>query len=99
MIRTSKRTGALAALLTCAGLTLAGCDQPTSASATVYYDAMLWNDYYYPRRPKPVNPIEPPARPVRPVNPIERPAPPIHRPSPGFGRGGGGGGGGAPALF
>ncbi|MCU9838054.1 hypothetical protein OEZ49_09775 [Ruegeria sp. WL0004] len=67
---------------------LAGCDPSATGSGSVYYDSMLWNDYYYgyprpprPDRPRPEHPIERP--PVKPVPPIARPPvarPPIHRP-------------------
>lgn len=63
-------------------LTLAGCDDVTTSghvSYGVYYDSMMWNDYYRPRPPQ--------SRPPRPVHPIApappaRPTPPIHRPRP-----------------
>lgn len=66
--------------LTLSALSLAGCDTTTSGHVSygVYYDSMMWNDYYRPRPPA--------ARPPRPVHPIAptppmRPTPPIHRPS------------------
>jgi hypothetical protein len=70
--------------------TLAACEYDGSGSAgVVYYDSMLWNDYYYggPRPPA----TQPPAsRPPRPTHPIARPpvsrpptpTPPIYRPPP-----------------
>jgi hypothetical protein len=60
-------------------LGLSACDpNAVSVSGGVYYDSMMWNDYYYghPRPPRP-------ERPVRPEHPIARPPvarPPIHRP-------------------
>ncbi|WP_425044208.1 hypothetical protein [Primorskyibacter sp. S87] len=67
---------------------LSACDPNATYSGGVYYDAMLWNDYYYGhprppagRPPKPEHPIERP--PARPTPPIARPPvarPPIHRP-------------------
>lgn len=75
-----------------AAIGLSACD-PSSVSTggSVYYDSMLWNDYYYgyprpprpprPDRPKPEHPIERP--PAKPTPPIARPPtarPPIHRP-------------------
>ncbi|MFC3615923.1 hypothetical protein ACFORG_19395 [Lutimaribacter marinistellae] len=88
------RTCRLALALALGTGLLAGCDPSATGSANVYYDGMMWNDYYYgyPRPPRPENPIErPPVRPeppiakppVRPVPPIARPPvarPPIHRP-------------------
>jgi hypothetical protein len=76
---------ALAFVLTAPFLALSGCE-PTAGNTggSVYYDSMLWNDYYYGRpgtRPptnpgKPVHPIEP--APPRPTPPIARP--PVNRP-------------------
>ncbi|MCV2889549.1 hypothetical protein [Ruegeria aquimaris] len=78
----------LTAGLCAAVLGLSGCDPNATGSGSVYYDSMLWNDYYYgyprpprPDRPRPEHPIERP--PVKPVPPIARPPiarPPIHRP-------------------
>ena len=83
-------------------LALAGCDGTGfTTTGTVYYDSMLWNDYYYGSyrpgyRPPPDRPDRPdrPGRPVRPpgggIDPgFSRPPaarPPVHRPA-----GGGGG--------
>ena len=60
-------------------LGLAACDPNATGTAStgVYYDSMLWNDYYYgyPRPPQ--------GRPPKPEHPIARPPvarPPIHRP-------------------
>ena len=78
LIIASKR---LLGALALSGLALAGCDTTTSGSVSygVYYDSMMWNDYYRPRPPS--------SRPPRPVHPIApappaRPTPPIHRPRP-----------------
>jgi len=83
----------LALVLTGSGLTLAACDpSAVSVGGSVYYDSMMWNDYYYnrpgyrPPRPPPVKPVHPIA-PRPPVGrpPVARPPvarPPIHRPSP-----------------
>ncbi len=66
-------------------LALSGCDYPSTGSshAGVYYDSMMWNDYYRPRPPrppKPEHPIEPPQiKPPKPVHPIA-PRPPVSRP-------------------
>lgn len=79
----------IAASLTGSILTLGACDpNGTYVGGSVYYDSMLWNDYYYgyprpprPDRPRPEHPIERP--PVNPMPPIARPPvarPPIHRP-------------------
>ena len=66
---------------------LGGCEGTTvsgGASVGVYYDSMMWNDYYRPPPPPgrphpPVRPQPPIAKPpVRPVHPVA----PIHRPSP-----------------
>ncbi len=67
----------LAAALIGGGFGLSACDPNATGSGGVYYDSMLWNDYYYgyPRPPRP----DPP----RPEHPIARPPvakPPIHRP-------------------
>ncbi|WP_127111703.1 hypothetical protein [Shimia sediminis] len=69
--------------LALSGLALAGCNTTTSGHVSygVYYDSMMWNDYYRPRPPT-TNP--PPGRPVHPIAPAPpaRPTPPIHRPRP-----------------
>ena len=60
---------------------LSACEPGTGYVSTgVYYDSVLWNDYYY-GRPRPDRP-ERPDRPVKPRPPIEPPVarPPIHRP-------------------
>lgn len=94
----SVRRAFLALVLTGSVVGLSACDPATtgvsgSVGVGVYYDSMLWNDYYYPRpvpphhppgtRPPPPN--RPPASgPPRPSHPIARPPaarPPIHRPS------------------
>jgi hypothetical protein len=83
----------LALVLTSPVLVLSACEPGSvNTSGSVYYDSMLWNDYYYGRpgyRPpnpsqpgRPVHPIAP--TPPRPTPPIARPPvarPPIHRPS------------------
>lgn len=64
---------------------LSACDSSgtgVSVSGGVYYDSLLWNDYYYghSRPPRPNPPVN---RPPRPEHPIARPPvarPPIHRP-------------------
>ncbi|SHI82790.1 hypothetical protein SAMN05444000_103165 [Shimia gijangensis] len=64
-------------------MSLAGCDDvytTGSVSTGVYYDSMMWNDYYRPYPPARPNP--PPGRPVHPIAPPPRPSQPIHRPSP-----------------
>lgn len=68
-----------------ASLTVLSACEPgtTSASASLYYDSVMWNDYYYGRPPVGVRPPRPPVHPVHPVPPIARPPhvrPPIHRP-------------------
>ena len=85
-----RRKIVLAFVLTGPFLALSGCE-PTAGNTggSVYYDSMLWNDYYYGRpgtRPpdpgRPEHPIAP--APPRPTPPIARPPaarPPIHRPS------------------
>lgn len=78
-------------LLRAMGLTLAGglvlsaCDDPYvsgGAHVGIYYDSMMWNDYYRPKPPRPpgrpVHPIAPPPRPVHPI----APRPPVARPMP-----------------
>ncbi len=80
----------LGLVLGTAGFVLAACDPnaTTSTSGSVYYDSMMWNDYYYgyprpprPERPKPEHPI---ARPPVARPPIHRP--PVARPLPGRAR-------------
>lgn len=87
MTHTLLKRMALAAGLGAATLGLSACD-PTatgSVSTGVYYDSVLWNDYYYghPRPPvtKPPRPKPPVAKPPRPKPPIHRP--PVARPLPG----------------
>lgn len=83
----------LAVGLGSAVLTVSACDPLTTSASvggSVYYDSMLWNDYYYgrPGPPAPKPPDRPGTRPPRPEHPIARPPvarPPIHRP-PGGGR-------------
>lgn len=75
----------LGALALC-GLALAGCNTTTSGHVSygVYYDSMMWNDYYRPRPPTNPPPGTRPPRPVHPIAPAPpaRPSPPIHRPRP-----------------
>lgn len=63
-------------------MVLTACEPGTvSYGGSVYYDSLLWNDYYY-GRPRPPEPDRP-DRPVRPEPPIAKPPvarPPIHRP-------------------
>ncbi len=91
-------------------MALSACETGSvSTGGAVYYNSMLWNDYYYGGyrpgyRPPPNRPDRPvrPDRPDRPGGGIDpgfsRPPAaslPSHRPSGGGGfRGGGGGGGG-----
>lgn len=88
-----KRKALLAALLGAASIGISACDPNATYSGGVYYDGLLWNDYYNgyprpprpPRPPKPEHPIERPPRPEHPIArpPIARPPvarPPIHRP-------------------
>ncbi|MDW3225604.1 MAG: hypothetical protein R8G34_22380 [Paracoccaceae bacterium] len=83
---------ALAVALGGAVLGLSACDPAgVSTSGAVYYDSVLWNDYYYgydrpaaPSRPdRPVRPERPdrPDRPVRPSRPIDPGFSRPHRPS------------------
>ncbi|MEX0280119.1 MAG: hypothetical protein AB3N13_02885 [Arenibacterium sp.] len=62
--------------------TLAACEPGSgsvSVSGGVYYDSLLWNDYYYGYPRPPSRPGRPPgARPPVAKPPIARP--PIHRP-------------------
>lgn len=79
MIRSKTVIALTAASL--AAMSLAGCEETTgSVHAGVYYDSMMWNDYYRPYPPARPNP--PPGRPVHPIAPPPRPSPPIHRPTP-----------------
>ncbi|MEX0285816.1 MAG: hypothetical protein AB3N23_14505 [Paracoccaceae bacterium] len=75
----SIKTIYLVVSLTGAAFSLSACDPNATGSVStgVYYDSMIWNDYYYgyPRPPRPDRP--------RPEHPIARPPvakPPIHRP-------------------
>lgn len=66
-------------------LALGACDPNAVYTGGVYYDSMLWNDYYYGHpRPPGVDRPNPPVRPQPPIArpPIARPpvSPPIHRP-------------------
>lgn len=75
----------LAALAT-GTMLLSACENTGgSASSGVYYDSMMWNDYYYrpnpPRPERPPRPEHPIERPERPVHPIA-PRPPVSRPTP-----------------
>ncbi|MBB94553.1 MAG: hypothetical protein CML68_08125 [Rhodobacteraceae bacterium] len=72
----------LAALVAGATLVLSACEpvDGVHVSAGVYYDGLLWNDYYrpvppvvHPRPPRPPRPQPPIARPPRPKPPIHRP--------------------------
>lgn len=69
--------------LSIAAMSLSACDDvyaSGSVSTGVYYDSMMYNDYYRPHPPARPNP--PPGRPVHlPARPA-RPSPPMHRPSP-----------------
>ncbi|WP_299352922.1 hypothetical protein [uncultured Shimia sp.] len=81
MIR-SKSAIALTAL-SLGAMSLSACDDvytTGSVGVGVYYDSMMWNDYYRPNPPARPNP--PPGRPVHPIAPAPRPQPPMHRPSP-----------------
>lgn len=76
----------LATALAGGTLTVSACD-PTAVSTggSVYYDSMMWNDYYSHDRPGYRPPPPPTNRPPRPEHPIARPPvarPPIHRPQP-----------------
>lgn len=95
-ISSTFRKSLMVVLLTGSMVGLSACDpNATSVNAGVgiYYDSMLWNDYYYhgarpPHRP-PNRPPPPGTRPPRPEHPIARPPiarPPIHRPPGGGGR-------------
>lgn len=83
MKRISLRKTLLVATVTCATFSLSACD-PTAVSVggSVYYDSMLWNDYYYGQPPRPPRPPRPdrPGKPVHPIAPPPRPVPPIARP-------------------
>lgn len=79
-----RKSGLVLALAGLAALTLSACDDTYvggSVGVGVYYDSMMWHDYYNPRPP--VRP-QPPVRPVHPIAPAPpvRPTPPIHRPMP-----------------
>ncbi|MEX0318444.1 MAG: hypothetical protein AB3N21_10860 [Ruegeria sp.] len=91
MTRTFRKL-VLVAVLGPAVLAMTACDPTYSGGGSIYYDSLLWNDYYYgyPRPPRPdrPNPPDRPHPPVRPEHPIARPPvarppvarPPIHRP-------------------
>lgn len=71
---------AFIALVGGGAVTLSGCEPVDGVyvSGGVYYDGLLWNDYYRPRPPV-VKPPHPP-RPTPPIARPPRPTPPIHRP-------------------
>jgi len=88
------RRARTAVLLACVAASLAACDPDREPGAGVYYDGVLWNDYYWDRCPphcspdrpekpekpeKPPKPIQP-LPPERPVQPLPRPQPPTARP-------------------
>lgn len=75
---TIKRSFKSLAGLGLAALVLAGCEGSGYVSSGVYYDSMMWNDYYYNYPNRPDRPDRP-ERPERPVHPIE-PRPPVARP-------------------
>lgn len=94
-------TSRLMALALAGTLALAGCDGTgVTTTGTVYYDSLLWNDYYYGSYRPDYNPPSRPDRPDRPDRPARPPGggidpgfsrppvarPPVHRPA-----GGGGG--------
>jgi hypothetical protein len=98
-MKTRTRT-VLAALGLSGAMVLSACET-TSVGGAVYYDSMLWNDYYYGYNRPGYRPPDRPERPVRPDRPV-RPGgidpgfsrPPVaslpsHRPSGGGFRGGG----------
>lgn len=75
-IRTLRRLSLIAGM-GMAVLGLGACDPSATGGSSAYYDAVIWNDYYY-GHPRP--PVQ---RPPRPEHPIARPPvarPPIHRP-------------------
>lgn len=92
------RKAVLAVLLSGAALGLSACHPSTTSVSTgvgVYYDSMLWNDYYYRRPYYPPAGAHPPHRPPPGARPPHRPPPaarppaarpPIHRPPAGGGR-------------
>lgn len=81
MLKRSKTMLSLS-LLGLSAMTLSACDDVyTTGGVGVYYDSMMWNDYYHPAPPARPNP--PPGRPVHPIAPRPpRPSQPIHRPRP-----------------
>ena len=76
------RKVAVLGFLAGAGLGLSACDPNATVTvgAGVYYDSVLWNDYYYGRPPPPASRPPRPPRPTPPIARPPRPTPPIHRP-------------------
>lgn len=74
----------LAVSLGGAVLSVAACDpNAVSTGGSIYYDSMLWNDYYYDRPGyRPPNPPGKPVHPIEPGHPKPPPGtrPPGHRP-------------------
>ncbi len=68
--------------LTGAVLVLAGCEPGSSSRSSVYYDGVVWHDYYYGYRPgyRPLPPATPPIS--LPIEPPPIAAPPIAAPLP-----------------
>lgn len=80
----SLRKMALAGAMGASGLLLSACEPGSwstgvSVGTGVYYDSMLWNDYYYGGYRPPYYPPDRPDRPERPDRP-DRPKPPIAKP-------------------
>jgi len=66
----------------CVVILFSGCEGGGPyVGGSVYYDSMLWNDYYYRRGYNPSRPRPPAVQPPRPSNPIERPGYRPGRPS------------------
>lgn len=86
----SLRKMALAGAMGASGLLLSACEPGSwstgvSVGTGVYYDSMLWNDYYYGGYRPPYYPPDRPERPDRPDRPErpdrpDRPKPPIAKP-------------------
>ncbi|MBJ6370701.1 hypothetical protein [Sedimentitalea arenosa] len=86
MIGTRIKRSILALALGLSSLGLAACDPDgvgVSGGVGVYYDSMLWNDYYY-GGPRPPYYRPPPNRPVPPARPPVGVTPPIGTVPPGF---------------
>ena len=82
-----QRKSILLSLSFVAAMALSACDpSSTRVSGSVYYDSMLWNDYYYGGYRPGYRPPDRPDRPERPDRPDRPVRPPGGGIDPGFSR-------------